>query len=227
MDAVKSPSAPTRAERTRLTRRRMVESARELFVSQGYAATTMSQVARAAGVAVQTIYYTFGTKGKLLCEVVETTASGERDRGSAGQPPWVAEMLTADDPQRVLAIGVEHGTAIYDRVASLWPTVAGAAESDAEVADYWRGVASRRQGAQRAMVARIDELGAIREDLSVDRAGDLVVVLLGHDVYRGLVVDAAWSPDAYRTWVLTTLVGQLLGAAPEESVTGDLPSVMS
>lgn len=205
----------------------MVESAHDLFVTQGYAATTMSQIASDADVAVQTVYYTFGTKGRLLCEVVETSASGGRDSGPVGQPPWVAEMLAADHAQRVLGLGVEHGTAIYDRVASLWPTVAGAAESDAEVADYWRGVAARRQGGQRALVTRIEELGALRDDLTVDRAGDLVVVLLGHDVYRGLVLDAGWSPEIYRAWGFRTLVDQLLGVTPDDAVNSDLSFALS
>ncbi|MFZ1283261.1 MAG: helix-turn-helix domain-containing protein, partial [Propionicimonas sp.] len=60
-------SKPTRAERARHTRRRMLETARELFIIDGYAATTMERIADRAGVAVQTLYYTFRTKGQLLC----------------------------------------------------------------------------------------------------------------------------------------------------------------
>ena len=200
----------------------MVESAHRLFVSDGYAATTMGQIAAAADVAVQTVYYTFGTKGKLLCEVVETTASGGQDLGPSGQPRWVAEMLAVSAPQRVLALGVEHGTAIYDRVAPLWPTVAGAAQTDVEVEHYWRGVAARRNAAQRAMAARLVELGPLRAGLDVDRAGDLVGVLLGHDVYRGLVLEAGWAPSDYRAWAFSMLVEQLLGVSTDAAVTRDL-----
>lgn len=221
MDGVKT-SPLTRAQRTRQTRRRMVESARELFVSEGYAATTMNQIAADADVAVQTVYYTFGTKGKLLCEVVETTAAGEARRGESGRPAWMPEMLAATAQQRVLALGVEHGTAIYDRVAPLWPAVAGAAQSDVEVEHYWRDVATRRHAGQRAMAARLAELGPLREGLDVGRAGDLVGVLLGHDVYRGLVLEAGWSASAYRAWVFPMLVGQLLGVEPDAAAIRDL-----
>ena len=56
-------SKGTRAERARQTRNRMLDSARELFIADGYAATTMERIAQEAGVAVQTLYYTFRPRG--------------------------------------------------------------------------------------------------------------------------------------------------------------------
>ncbi|PWK80956.1 TetR family transcriptional regulator [Lentzea atacamensis] len=217
-----APVKPTRAERARQTRRRMIDAARGLFVGQGYAATTMDQIAAEAGVAVQTVYYTFRTKGQLLAEVVEVTAAGEDHPVPVPARAWVREMLSATSGQRVLALGVEHGTAIYERVAALWPAVGAAAAADPAVNDYWRGVTTDRRSGQRAMVARIAELGELRPGLGVDRATDLVVVLVGHDVYHGLVEDARWSVTAYRAWLFTTLAGQLLvsGETDPDAVSG-------
>ena len=125
MGAVKS-ARPTRAERARQTRRRMLDSARALFIGDGYAATTMDRIAEHAGVAVQTLYYTFRTKGQLLCEVVEVTAAGDEDAPPVHQRAWVQQMLTATSGQRVLALAVEHGADIFVRAAPLWPAVAAA-----------------------------------------------------------------------------------------------------
>ena len=187
----------------------MLDGARELFVTEGYAATTMERIAEEAGVAVQTLYYTFQTKGKLLCEVVEVTAAGEEDPVPVAQRPWMQEMLTASSGQRVLALGVEHGTDIFERVAPLWPVVT-AATADPRVEQYWRGVAASRRVGQGRMVAWLDELGALRDGLDLDRATDLVVVLFGHDVFRSLVVEAGWSVPAYKAWLFPALVQQLL-----------------
>jgi len=187
----------------------MLDGARELFVTEGYAATTMERIAQEAGVAVQTLYYTFQTKGKLLCEVVEVTAAGEEDPVPVAQRPWMQEMLTASSGQRVLALGVEHGTDIFERVAPLWPVVT-AATADPRVEQYWRGVTASRRVGQGRMVAWLDELGALSDGLDLDRATDLVVVLFGHDVFRGLVVEAGWSVPAYKAWLFTALVQQLL-----------------
>jgi TetR/AcrR family transcriptional regulator, regulator of autoinduction and epiphytic fitness len=203
---------PSRAERARQTRRRMIGSARELFIAQGYAATTMEQIAAGAGVAVQTVYYTFRTKGQLLTEVVEVTAAGDYDPVPVAGRAWVREMLSASPAQRVIALGVEHGTAIYERVAVLWPAVGAVAAADPDIDGYWRGVTANRRSGQRGMVTRVAELGGLRPGLDVERATDLVVVLAGHDVYRGLVQEARWTIPAYKAWLFTTLTQQLLDA---------------
>ena len=202
-------AAPTRAERARQTRHRMLNSALELFLTEGYAATTMERIADGADVAVQTLYYTFRTKGQLLCEVVEVTAAGEQGAARVGQRAWAQAMLTATSAQRVLALAVEHGTDIFVRAAPLWPVVAAAA-SDPVVETYWRRVAAERRAGQEQVVGRLHELDALRVGLELDRAGDLVVVLFGHDVFTGLVTEAGWGVPEYKAWLFTTLVHQLL-----------------
>jgi AcrR family transcriptional regulator len=219
-DTVKIPTL-ARAERASRTRRRILEMARDRFLDQGYAATTMQQIAADAGVAVQTVYYTFRTKAQLLRELVEWTAAGADEQVGTVTPvadrAWAREMLTSDSPQRILALAVDHGTAIYDRVALLWPAIAAATGSDPAVADYWREVNASRRANQAAMVSRIAELGALRPGLERDRAADLVAFLAGHDPYRSLVVEAGWSVRSYRAWLYTILEDQLLATLPRDS----------
>jgi TetR/AcrR family transcriptional regulator of autoinduction and epiphytic fitness len=188
----------------------MLDCARALFVAEGYPTTTMNRIADDAGVAVQTVYYTFKTKGRLLCELVEVTAAGHPQPPPVTERPWMQQMLSARSGPRVLALAVERGTDIYERVAPLWPSVNAAAAADPEVAHYWHGVTADRRAGQGRMVARLAELGALRPGLDPDHATDLVVVLFGHDVYHGLVTDAGWPVPAYKAWVFKTLVQQLL-----------------
>ena len=208
MDAVKDGRL-TRFDRAQQTRRRMVDSARERFVTEGYAAATMEHIAGDAGVAVQTLYYTFGTKGQLLCEVVEATAAGADDPAPVAQRAWMQAMLSATSAQRVLALAVEHGADIFVRAAPLWPVVAAAA-ADPGVERYWRIVAANRRAGQGRMVGRLVELGVLRQGLDPTRATDLAVVLFGHDTFTSLVTDAGWSVVEYKAWLFTTLTQQLL-----------------
>ena len=78
-DTVKGNSGPptTRAERARLTRRRIIDAAAELFVERGYGATMLDQVAERAGVAVQTVYFHFGNKSTLLKRALDVAAVGD------------------------------------------------------------------------------------------------------------------------------------------------------
>lgn len=211
MTAVK-PEKPSRAERARQTRRRMIDAARDLFVEQGYAATTMDQIASSAGVAVQTVYYTFKTKGQLVIEALEQAAAGDDDPVPASERPWMREMFAASSSQRVLALAVEHGAGVYERVAALWPAINAAAAADPAVAQYWSGVVAARRNGQRTIGLRVAELGGLRAGLDAERAADLTAVLVGPDVYTGLVRDAGWSVVDYRAWLFTTLVRQLLSA---------------
>jgi AcrR family transcriptional regulator len=202
---------PSRSDRARNTRRRILDSACELFVDQRYFETTMEQIATRAGVAVQTVYYTFRTKGQLLCEVMEFTAAQQDAPLPVAQRPWMRESLGSSSAQRALALAVEHGVDIYERAAPLWPAMNAAAAADPDVEQYWRDVAAKRRAGQARLVARLSELGALRDGLQPAHATDLVVVLFGHHVFRGLM-EAGWTVPAYKAWLFPTLVQQLLAA---------------
>ena len=51
-----------RTQQASQTQRDIVEAARQLFLKQGYAATSIAQIALTAGVSVEAIYATFGSK---------------------------------------------------------------------------------------------------------------------------------------------------------------------
>jgi AcrR family transcriptional regulator len=75
------------AERTRATRARIIAAATPLFVRDGYLETTMSGIAKAAGVAVQTLYLSFGSKVAVLEAALDVAA----DDAAAGDRPASAD----------------------------------------------------------------------------------------------------------------------------------------
>src|SRR5215472_3214140 len=80
-------SPPSRKERAAATRHRILDSALAAFSKQGYSATTMDAIAAGAGVAVQTVYFTFRTKAELLQAVFEHTVLGP-DQTPPHLMPW-------------------------------------------------------------------------------------------------------------------------------------------
>ena len=214
---------PSRAARARETRRRIIETSTLLFTTEGYAPTTMERIAAQSGVAVQTMYYTFGTKGQVLCEAMESAGAGEHDPVPVPQRSWMIEALATESPHRSLALGVEHGVDIYRRAAPLWPAVNAAAVADPAVEKYWSGVTSARRAGMGRLVARIVDLGGLRTDLDIERATDIMFVLNGHGTFQGLVIDANWSLPTYKAWLYSTLVAQLLAPGqPNPSATKNL-----
>src|SRR5438046_8012969 len=79
MSAVKrlAPAKLSRRERAKATQWRIVKAAYTLFCARGYAGTTMAEMAEGAGVAVQTVYFTFHTKSALLSRASNFAAMGE------------------------------------------------------------------------------------------------------------------------------------------------------
>lgn len=72
---------PGKRERNRLERRAgIVDVARQLFLEQGYAATTMSAVAEAIGGSKATLWAHFASKEALFAEVADAVVGGFAER---------------------------------------------------------------------------------------------------------------------------------------------------
>jgi AcrR family transcriptional regulator len=69
--ATKSRETPTPVEVDSATRERILVEAARLFRHQGYAATTLRQIADAAGIKAGSIYYHFGSKDEILGVVLD------------------------------------------------------------------------------------------------------------------------------------------------------------
>lgn len=200
----------SRADQARATRRRLIEAAARLFSSDGYASTTMEQIAAEAGVAVQTVYYTCGTKGQLLWEAMEYAAAGEFDPPPVSQRSWLREAMTTTSPLRALAVAVEHSADIYQRAAPLWPAVNAAALEDPAVERNWSVITAERRNGMGRLIARLADLSGLRRGLDFETATDLMFVLNGHGTFHGLVIQADWAVPKFKAWLYSTLVEQLL-----------------
>src|SRR5690348_14145604 len=102
MSDVKRQPGQRRRDRAHSTRRRIIGAAYQLFRVHGYSATTMEAIATAAGVAVQTIYYVFGTKAHLLRDVTEAVVVGEHEADTPPVDPgaWMQQVLTEPNGHR-------------------------------------------------------------------------------------------------------------------------------
>ena len=77
---VKRPYDSTRRrEQARENRERIIQAAHDLFVREGYGRTTISDIARAAGVADETVYAAFGNKHTLLRQVWYVSFRGDEE----------------------------------------------------------------------------------------------------------------------------------------------------
>ena len=65
-------------------------------------------------------------------------------------------------------------------------------------------------GNQRSVVESIHAKGALRPDLDVDGAADILWTLNHPAVYRLLADDRGWTPDRFERWLAEILCSALL-----------------
>jgi AcrR family transcriptional regulator len=191
----------------------MLAAAFDLFARQGYAPTTMGQIAALAGVAVQTVHFTFHTKADLLREVMTKYAAGEDDPDPVMDRAWMQEAMAAPSPYRQLALTIEHGIDIYKRMAPLTPALQTAASIDAEISALMASIAAGRRAGMGAAIEALARKGSMRHGLDPKRATDLMVVLNSHETFLGLTVGAGWAVEQYKAWLYLTMCEQLLAPA--------------
>jgi TetR/AcrR family transcriptional regulator, regulator of autoinduction and epiphytic fitness len=208
----------TRRERAKATRRRIAEAALARFSEHGYAATTMDTIAQDAGVAVQTVYFTFHTKAELLIAALKVAGGGPGAPEDVLARDWITDVLEAPTGPRRIALIVEHGNEIYRRVGPLLPAVHAAASVDPDVALAWHGlVDQRRSGMRRVMDEAFARRGELRAGLVPDLALDLLFGLHRAEVFVAFTVECGWSVERFKAWQFVTLARALLPAADADA----------
>ncbi|MGW9211300.1 TetR/AcrR family transcriptional regulator [Embleya sp. NPDC055664] len=207
MDNVKRPDK--RAERSRRTREKIVEAARELFVARGYGATSLQEIADRAGVAVQTVYFVFRNKRTLFKDVVDASIAGDTEPVATMDREWFRAACAEPTAAGQLRAHVRGTRAILGRVAPIMPLIASAAATDPEIAAQWPDGPDPRYTVQYAAAEALARKPDIRPGLSVEMAADLLFGLLSPQLYLILVRDRNWSPDTWEEWARSTLTSQL------------------
>jgi AcrR family transcriptional regulator len=215
MSAVKGsePAKLSRRERAKATRWRILKAAYRLFCDQGYADTTVAQVADAAGVAVQTVYFTFHTKSALLSRAYEVAVGGEDEPRIPQEQPWFAAMVAEPDIKRALRHLVTGSGEIMRRVTPLYFAARVAADSDADAAQVMAFHETDRAESYRALVELLRSRARLRSGLSLERAADLLLLYVGMDTYHALVDGRGWSHDEWIEWTVSAVVEQIFARA--------------
>jgi AcrR family transcriptional regulator len=209
MQLVKSTGK--KGEKSRQTRRRILQAAYELFVDQGYGVTTLQGIAERAGVAVQTIYFAFGNKPSLLKELVDVTIAGDDEPIPTMQRAWFQDALAADTAEAQLRAHVAGTCEVLQRVAPIMDVLRAAGAQDPSLAGMWQQDTDPRLEVQTAAARSLVTKPGVRADLSVEHTADVLFGLLSPQLYLLFVRDRGWTPDRWGQWVYDALHAQLCG----------------
>jgi AcrR family transcriptional regulator len=182
--------SPLREAQADATKRRVVDAGLELFAQQGYRSTTIAELARAAGVAPETIYGVFGSKQGIL-EAIAAMVSLERFPSDAWEAEHAARAAT---PREQLSLIVETIANFYARNPDVIALFGAGGPETAAAFDAWRDA---RYGPPKQRFEALPP-GTLRSDIDAKAASELLSAILAPGVYAQLVDGSGWPLTDYK-----------------------------
>lgn len=191
------------------TRRRVVHAAHELFLERGYIATTMADIAREAGVALQSVYTAGKSKADLLHLVTDLAVAGDSQEVMLVDRPVYAAIAAEPQPARQIEMFANLIATTMERLAPVWITYREAAAVDPKAAANLVAAHRRRHETFRTLIRMVPE-----EHLrhNHERSADTAWAVGSIDVFLLLRTILEWDAATYAEWIRDTLMDQL--AAP-------------
>ena len=191
------------------TQRAIVEAAAQLFAEQGYHATSIGRIASEAGVAVQTIYNSVGSKRDILSRVLDLAAAGERAPVSV--PQFMREETEREpDPRRIIAQLIEFWRDALPRTAPVFRIIREAAAADPGVAALERARTAQRLTNYGHAARLLAQRNALQSGLTIEQAAAAIFAIGHPETYRALVLDGDWTDDDWAAWAQAALETSLL-----------------
>ena len=212
MNSRRTYTSSIRAEQSAHTRAVVLAAARALFLEEGgYARTSLSAIAAAAGVSVQTIYNTFGSKAALLKAVYDTTLAGDDEPVPMGQRPEFLAMEREQDPAALLGHYARIGAMLMKRLGPFYARIReGAGAGDPDLTALLETTAKERLVGATEVVESLRKLGPLRPGLTAARARDIVWTHTSYEMWDLLVRQRGWSARAYADYLGSSMSRALL-----------------
>lgn len=178
-------------------RRTLLEVATRMFAERGWT-VGVRDIAREAGMSVETLYANFGSKAELLHQVLDVAVVGDDEPVALADRPEFQALGVGDAEQRAAAAAA-LATAIYRRTCGLHRALREAAAADAELA-------ARLEAARGRQRETVRDAGAMVAGRDLDRAeAEGLWAVLSTDVYELLTASAGWSPGDYEEWAAVAI----------------------
>jgi AcrR family transcriptional regulator len=213
-DAASQPSrryaSEVRDEQARRTRRAIVTAAHELFLAQGYAATTIDGIAEAAHVSRRTVFNSAGGKAALLKLALDWAVVGDDEPIAMADRPAVKAIQAEPDPCNALKLWVQTVAEVAARIAPIGEVLIAAADVDPAAAELLAEAGRNRLFGANAFIRYLASLDGLAAGMTEQHAADLCWALMDGHLYRLLVVQRGWSATEFTRWLSDSLAATLL-----------------
>jgi len=212
-DSPRRYHAPKRAQAAVQTRARIRQAASALFVEQGYVATTIRDIARAAGVGERTVYAAFPGKADLFRHVLDVATVGDEQPVAVADRPEIQHAFSQPDPRMAISQAIDYTVALFERAGDLIMVTVQAADADPDM----RAAADAGSSATRqlwlTLTQALHDTGALRPGLTAQAAADILYALASPHTHQLLRRHCRWTAQRYRTWLTRAVTQELLADA--------------
>ncbi len=209
-----SPAAPgaarpdgppgRRAVQAEHTRDEILRSARRLFAQNGYAATSLKEIAKAAGVSVQTVYDSVGQKAQLVRRLNDLIDA------EANLGPSIAVAMTSTDAGVVAALPARLTRLLVEHCGDIVRASVEAARVDPDLHEVAEEGGRRHRAGNARVAGRLAELGLLRPGLDVAGAAATMATLSDARVAFMLIDDHGLDLDGVERWMAETIARTVL-----------------
>jgi len=197
-----------RAEQARQTRAAIIEAARQLFLRDGFAATTTASIAAEAEVSVETIYKAFGGKPGLVRAICDAALAGARPVPAETRSDQL--QLHEPDPRKIVRGWGELTAEIAPRIAPIMLLVRSASAADPEMAKLLAEIDAARLSRMTANAQNLAAAGHLRDGMTAEEAGEVMWTYSSPELYELLVVKRGWPPQRYGAFIAEAMIAALL-----------------
>ena len=204
----RSYDASLRKEQARRNHDRIIEMAQRRFLKDGYGPTTISAIAKDAGVSVDTIYKSFGGKPGLI-----RAMSAKALEGAGPVPAEVRsdELQTREaDPRKLISRWGVFVTEIAPLAAPIMFLVRDAAGSHPELRPLLEEVHADRLRRMTENARRFAAAGHLRPGITVGDAANVMWTYSSPELYELLVKRRGMPLKTYGRFVADAMIAALL-----------------
>jgi AcrR family transcriptional regulator len=187
-----------------LTKKRILEAARNLFESEGFERATIEKIAHVANVAVPTVYSLFQSKRGILRALMDEVFP--KDQFEA----LVEKSKEAASPEERLLYSAKIARQIYDAERAQMEIFRGASVLSPEFKELEKEREVRRHERQEVTINAMAKENSLAKGISANRARDILWVFTGRDIYRMLVIEQGWTSEEYEKWLAELLANTLI-----------------
>jgi AcrR family transcriptional regulator len=203
-------TSQVRDEQARRTRRAIVTAAHDLFLAQGYAATTIDGIAQAAHVSRRTVFNSVGGKVALLKLALDWAIVGDDEPIALADRPAIKAILAESDPRKALMLWVRTVSEVAARTSPLGEVLTAAADIDPAAAQLLAEASRNRMFGATLFIRYLASLDGLAAGITEQRAAELCWALTDGRLYRLLVAQRGWSTADFNRWLSDSLAAAIL-----------------